>query len=54
MNWMFWLFKPLLPAKTMAKMTMMGRDLPAIKATLSELIDVSELPKRYGGEAEAF
>lgn len=54
MSWMFWLFKPLLPAKTSAKLSMIGRDIGSIKGTLLGLIDASELPKRYGGEAEGF
>ena len=53
MNWMFWLFKPLLPAKTLAKMTVVGTNRREIFDILSTTIDSKELPKRYGGNANA-
>jgi len=54
MSWIFWIFKPLLAAKTVEKMSVVGTGVPTIHAALSPIIDEKELPKRYGGEAEAF
>lgn len=54
LNWMFWMFKPLLSPKTFAKMEVVGTGQHAIKKTLSPIIDSDNLPKRYGGDAEAF
>ncbi|KAF8967734.1 CRAL-TRIO domain-containing protein, partial [Flammula alnicola] len=54
LNWIFWAFKPLLSANTLAKMSVVGTGHHAIKKTLSEFIDVKELPKKYGGNADAF
>ncbi|KAF9479590.1 CRAL/TRIO domain-containing protein [Pholiota conissans] len=54
LNWIFWVFKPLISANTLAKMSVVGTGHHAIKKALSEYVDVKELPKRYGGEAEAF
>jgi hypothetical protein len=52
MNWMFWLFKPLLPAKTLAKMTVVGSGAETIGRALLPVIDAQELPERYGGKAK--
>ena len=51
---MFWLFKPLISAATLSKMSVVGTGAKTIGAELSPVIDVQELPKRYGGEAEDF
>lgn len=52
MNWVFWLFKPILPAKTLAKMTVVGHGSHDIADTLLAIISEDQLPKRYGGKAE--
>ncbi|KAI0642331.1 CRAL-TRIO domain-containing protein [Trametes meyenii] len=54
LTWIFWLFKPLISAATLAKMSVVGSGAKTIGAELSQVIDVKELPKRYGGEAEGF
>ncbi|RPD58931.1 CRAL/TRIO domain-containing protein [Lentinus tigrinus ALCF2SS1-7] len=54
LTWIFWLFKPLISAATLAKMSVVGTGAKTIGAELSQIIPVSELPKRYGGEADAF
>ena len=54
LTWVFWLFKPLISAATLAKMAVVGTGAKTIGAELSPVIDVKELPKRYGGEAEDF
>jgi len=54
MSWIFWLFKPMLSAQTIAKMSVVGKGAYAIGRELSVIIDEKELPKRYGGHAEAF
>ncbi|KAF8906200.1 CRAL TRIO domain-containing protein [Gymnopilus junonius] len=54
LNWMFWIFKPILSANTLAKMSVVGSGHHAIKKALLPCIDATQLPKRYGGEADAF
>jgi hypothetical protein len=54
MTWVFWLFKPLISANTLAKMSVVGSGTATINEALLPVIDTKELPKRYGGEAEAF
>ena len=54
LTWMFWLFKPIISAKTYAKMAVIGSGVPAVSAALLPIIDSKQLPKRYGGEAEGF
>ncbi|EJF59368.1 CRAL/TRIO domain-containing protein [Dichomitus squalens LYAD-421 SS1] len=54
LTWVFWLFKPLLSAATLAKMSVVGSGPKTIGAELSQVIDPKELPKKYGGEAEGF
>jgi hypothetical protein len=54
MTWVFWLFKPLLSANTLAKLNVVGGGPAVIGAALLPVIDAKELPKQYGGEAEAF
>ncbi|KIM90576.1 hypothetical protein PILCRDRAFT_812334 [Piloderma croceum F 1598] len=52
--WIFWAFKSLVSAQTFAKMSVVGSGQQAIAKALEEVIDVKEIPKRYGGEAEGF
>lgn len=54
LTWMFWFFKSVLSAKTFAKMSVVGTGEATVAAALLPVIDAKELPKRYGGEAEAF
>ncbi|KAJ8495297.1 hypothetical protein ONZ45_g12922 [Pleurotus djamor] len=54
LNWIFWLFKPLISANTLAKMSVVGSGSYTIGKTLLPVINKDQLPKRYGGEAEAF
>lgn len=54
MAWMFWAFKTFLSSKTFAKFNMIGTGRKTIGAALLPVIDAKELPKRYGGEAEAW
>jgi hypothetical protein len=54
MTWIFWLFKPLMPAATLAKMSVVGSGPSTIGKVLLVEIDAKHLPKQYGGEAEAF
>ena len=48
------LFKPLVSAQTLAKMSVVGTGPATIGKDLLPHIDAKEVPKRYGGEAEAF
>lgn len=54
MSWIFWIFKSLLSAQTIAKMSVVGKGPDAIGKELLVIIDDSELPERYGGKAKAF
>ncbi|KAG7443538.1 CRAL/TRIO domain-containing protein [Guyanagaster necrorhizus] len=54
LTWIFWLFKPLISANTLAKMSVVGSGAPTIGKVLLPIIDAKELPKQYGGEAEGF
>ncbi|EPQ56610.1 CRAL/TRIO domain-containing protein [Gloeophyllum trabeum ATCC 11539] len=54
MTWIFWLFKPLMSANTLAKMSVVGSGPNAIGKALLPHIDAKELPKKYGGEAPDF
>lgn len=54
MTWVFWLFKPLMPAATLAKMSVVGSGAHTIGKALLPHIDATELPDRYGGKAKAF
>jgi len=54
MSWIFWLFKPLMSAQTLAKMSVVGSGAQSIGKELLPLIDASELPKRYGGQSDAW
>jgi len=54
LTWIFWAMKPLISANTVAKMFVIGSGQQAISKALLPHVDASQLPKRYGGEAEAF
>ena len=54
LTWIFWLFKPLISAQTLAKMTVVGTGPHAIGRELLPVIDAKELPKRYGGHSDVF
>ncbi|EMD38799.1 hypothetical protein CERSUDRAFT_112536 [Gelatoporia subvermispora B] len=54
LTWVFWMFKPLMPAKTLSKMSMIGSGPSTIGAAVLPVIDAAELPKRYGGQASDF
>jgi len=54
MSWIFWIFKPLLSAATIAKMSVVGKGPETIGKELLVIVDDSELPTRYGGKAHAF
>ncbi|GLB41848.1 putative CRAL TRIO domain-containing protein [Lyophyllum shimeji] len=54
MNWIFWVFKPLIPAATLAKMSVVGAGHHTLRKALLPIIDAKELPTKYGGEAEGF
>lgn len=54
MTWIFWLFKPLISANTLAKMSVVGSGSSTIGGALLPVISAEELPTRYGGEAEGF
>ena len=54
MTWIFWLFKPLISANTLGKMSVVGSGIPAISDALLPIISAEELPTRYGGDAEGF
>jgi hypothetical protein len=53
MAWLFWIFKAVLPAATVAKMSVVGSSPRSIGKALLPLIAADELPKRYGGNATA-
>ncbi|KZP01745.1 CRAL/TRIO domain-containing protein [Calocera viscosa TUFC12733] len=52
LTWIFWLFRPLLSAATLAKMQVLGIGAKTIGEGMLPFIPASELPKQYGGEAE--
>ncbi|EGN96686.1 hypothetical protein SERLA73DRAFT_184823 [Serpula lacrymans var. lacrymans S7.3] len=54
LSWVFWIFKPLISSATLAKMSVVGSGKRAIGQALLPVIDADQLPKRYGGEADAF
>ncbi|KAK7056327.1 Non-classical phosphatidylinositol transfer protein (PITP) [Paramarasmius palmivorus] len=54
LTWIFWIFKPLLPAATLAKMSVVGTGAHTIGKSLLPHVNAKDLPKRYGGEADAF
>ncbi|KIY47068.1 CRAL/TRIO domain-containing protein [Fistulina hepatica ATCC 64428] len=54
MVWIFYAFRPFISPATLAKFELVGRGQYALHEALSKNIDATELPKRYGGEAEGF
>lgn len=54
MAWIFWAFKAIMSAKTFGKLNMVGTGRSTIAAALLPHIDGKQLPKRYGGEADAW
>jgi hypothetical protein len=52
--WIFWAFKSLVSAQTFAKMSVVGSRHHAIAKALGQVLDMKELPKRYGGQAKGF
>ncbi|KAG1764807.1 CRAL-TRIO domain-containing protein [Suillus occidentalis] len=54
LTWIFWIFKPLLSTATVAKMSVVGSGPKVIGTALLPLIPADQLPKRYGGDADAF
>jgi len=54
LTWVYWIFKSIVPSKTFAKMQVVGSGPQTIGKTMLEFVDKSQLPKRYGGDAEAF
>lgn len=52
MTWIFWLFKPVLSAATLAKMKVVGHGPSTIGKELLPLVDDKELPAQYGGAVE--
>ncbi|KAJ7224065.1 CRAL-TRIO domain-containing protein [Mycena pura] len=53
MSWLFWIFKSILPTATFAKMSVVGSGPHPIGKALLPYISAEELPKRYGGKADA-
>ncbi|KAK1235681.1 Non-classical phosphatidylinositol transfer protein (PITP) [Marasmius sp. AFHP31] len=54
LSWIFWLFKPILPAATLAKMSVVGSGSYSIGKALLPFVSAEDLPKKYGGKAEGF
>ncbi|KAG1728091.1 CRAL-TRIO domain-containing protein [Suillus lakei] len=54
LTWIFWIFKPLLSAATVAKMSVVGSGPKVIGTALLPLIPADQLPKRYGGDTDGF
>jgi len=50
-TWIFWLFKPLVSAQTLAKMKVVGTGPQTIGEEMLPHIAESELPSQYGGKA---
>ena len=53
-TWFFRFLKPLLSANMWARVSVVGRGTAGISKALLQIIDPKELPKRYGGDAQAF
>jgi len=53
-DWMFWLFRPMISARTLDKMKVVGTGQAAIKKALEPVIAVDQLPEKYGGEGKDF
>ena len=54
LTWIFWVFRSFISAQTFAKMSVVGSGQHVIAKALGEVIDIDEIPKRYGGQAEGF
>jgi hypothetical protein len=54
LTWVFKLFKPLIAAKTLAKMSVVGSGSYAIRQALLPHVDEAQLPEKYGGTAHGF
>ncbi|KIJ55626.1 hypothetical protein M422DRAFT_24194 [Sphaerobolus stellatus SS14] len=54
LTWIFWLFKPIIPSQTFAKMSVIGSGSETIGKELLPYIDADELPERYGGKAKGW
>jgi phosphatidylinositol transfer protein SFH5 len=54
MSWIFWLFKPIIPSQTFAKMEVCGKGQREIFKALNTEIDEKQIPQRYGGLLDAF
>jgi len=54
LTWIFWIFKPLLAAATVAKMSVVGSGPKTIGSALLPIIPADQLPKRYGGDVDGF
>ena len=54
MTWIFWIFRSLVSSQTFAKMSVVGSGPQTIGKELLVIINADQLPKRYGGEADAF
>jgi len=52
--WIYWAFKPLVSAETLAKMSVVGTSKSSIRKALLPYMDVGEIPTAYGGEAKGF
>ncbi|KAG8717173.1 Non-classical phosphatidylinositol transfer protein (PITP) [Ceratobasidium sp. 394] len=50
-TWIFWLFKPLVSAQTLAKMKVVGTGPQTIGKEMLPHVAESELPSQYGGKA---
>ncbi|KAG8698701.1 Non-classical phosphatidylinositol transfer protein (PITP) [Ceratobasidium sp. 395] len=50
-TWIFWLFKPLVSAQTLAKMKVVGTGPETIGKEMLPHVTESELPSQYGGKA---
>ncbi|KAF8586320.1 CRAL/TRIO domain-containing protein [Ramaria rubella] len=54
MSWIYWAFKPLLPSKTFAKLSVVGYGPHTIGKALLPYIEPDQLPERYGGTSKSF
>jgi hypothetical protein len=54
LTWIYWIFKPIVSSATFAKLVVVGTGPDTIGRELLQYIPEKELPKKYGGGAEAF
>jgi len=52
--WIYWVFKPLVPTKTFARLKVVGPGSATIGKELLPYIDESQLPTIYGGKSPGF